>query len=67
LTGKLFSRLQIHQKEMLMRKVVGVGLISILILSLAAWANAEMSEKARLGRELFYDPSFGGTLEPKKN
>jgi mono/diheme cytochrome c family protein len=66
LTGKLFSKLQIHQKEMLMRKVVGVGLISILILSLAAWANAEMSEKARLGRELFYDPSFGGTLEPKK-
>ena len=28
--------------------------------------HAEMSEQAQLGRELFYDPSFGGTLEPKK-
>ena len=49
-----------------MLKIVGVGLISILIVSLATWADAEMSEKARLGRELFYDPSFGGTLQPKK-
>jgi mono/diheme cytochrome c family protein len=25
-----------------------------------------MSEKAQMGRELFYDPSFGGTLDPTK-
>ena len=29
-------------------------------------SQAEISEQAQLGRELFYDPSFGGTLEPKK-
>lgn len=49
-----------------MHKFVGVCLSSILILSLTALTNAEMSEKARLGRKLFYDPSFDGTLEPKK-
>ena len=49
-----------------MRKVKGVVIVTILILPFAAVANAEMSEKAQLGRELFYDPSFGGTLEPQK-
>ena len=49
-----------------MRKVKGVVIVTILILPLAAVASAEMSEKAQMGRELFYDPSFGGTLEPQK-
>ena len=49
-----------------MRKVLCIGLMTIFICSMVVWANAEMSEKARLGRELFYDPSFGGTLQPKK-
>ncbi|MDE0297308.1 MAG: c-type cytochrome [Candidatus Poribacteria bacterium] len=43
-------------------------LITILCLSLvfSIPTYAKMSEEAQLGRELFYDPSFGGTLEPKK-
>ncbi len=49
-----------------MRKVKGVVIVTILILPFAAMASAEMSEKAQMGRELFYDPSFGGTLEPQK-
>lgn len=49
-----------------MRNVKGVVIVTILILPLAAVASAEMSEKALMGRELFYDPSFGGTLEPQK-
>ena len=39
---------------------------SCVIFSFTLIANAEMSDKAQLGRELFYDPSFGGTLDPKK-
>lgn len=49
-----------------MRKVKGVVIVTILILPFAAMASAEISEKAQRGRELFYDPSFGGTLEPQK-
>jgi mono/diheme cytochrome c family protein len=49
-----------------MHKVVAFGLTAFLTLSLAVLVNAEMSEKAQMGRELFYDPSFGGTLDPTK-
>ena len=49
-----------------MRKIVVFGLSALLIISLAPLAGAEMSEKAQMGRELFYDPSFGGTLAPDK-
>ena len=49
-----------------MRKVVIFGSSTLLVLILAALVSAEMSEKAQLGRELFYDPSFGGTLDPVK-
>ncbi|MCH8293796.1 c-type cytochrome [Candidatus Poribacteria bacterium] len=49
-----------------MRKIVTAGLSILLVTSLAFLASAEISDKAQLGRELFYDPSFGGTLDPKK-
>ena len=41
-------------------------LVSSLLFFPATLAQAEISEQAQLGRELFYDPSFGGTLNPKK-
>ena len=49
-----------------MYKIIFFGLTALLMLSLATIVNAEMSEKAKLGRELFSDPSFGGTLDPAK-
>ena len=49
-----------------MYRIVVFGLTTLLTLSLAIIANAEMSEKAKMGRELFSDPSFGGTLDPTK-
>ena len=47
-----------------MRKILTFGLSTLLIISLVGLAYAQMSDKAKMGRELFYDPSFGGTLEP---
>ena len=41
-------------------------LASCLLFFSTPLAQAEISEQAQLGRELFYDPSFGGTLNPKK-
>ena len=41
-------------------------IVLFLIFVFTLLTHAEMSEQAQLGRELFYDPSFGGTLEPKK-
>ena len=49
-----------------MRKIAAFGLSSLLIISLTMLADAQMPDKAKLGRELFYDPSFGGTLAPDK-
>ena len=49
-----------------MRKVLVLGLSTLLVITLASLASAQMSEKAKMGRELFYDPSFGGTLDPNK-
>ena len=49
-----------------MYRIVVFGLTTLLTLSLVTITNAEMSEKAKMGRELFSDPSFGGTLDPAK-
>ena len=53
-----------------MRKTsFGLGstlIVLCLIFLFTLPTHAEISEQAQLGRELFYDPSFGGTLEPKK-
>lgn len=49
-----------------MYRIVVFGLTVLLTLSLVTITNAEMSEKAKMGRELFSDPSFGGTLNPSK-
>lgn len=49
-----------------MYRAVVFVLAALLTLSLATIVNAEMSEKAKMGRELFSDPSFGGTLDPAK-
>ena len=38
----------------------------VVIFLFISQSQSEISEQAQLGRELFYDPSFGGTLEPKK-
>lgn len=49
-----------------MYRAVVFVLAALLTLSLATIVNAEMSENAKMGRELFSDPSFGGTLDPAK-
>ena len=48
-----------------MRKIFTLGLSTLLIISLVGLTHAQMSDKAKMGRELFYDPSFGGTLDPE--
>ena len=49
-----------------MYRIVVFGLTALLTFSLVTITNAEMSEQAKMGRELFSDPSFGGTLDPAK-
>ena len=49
-----------------MYRIVVFVLAALLTLSLATIVNAEMSAEAKMGRELFSDPSFGGTLDPAK-
>ena len=49
-----------------MYRIVVFVLAALLTLSLATIVNAEMSAEAKIGRELFSDPSFGGTLDPAK-
>ena len=49
-----------------MRHFVWFLLSIALMMSLALVTHAQLSEKAQLGRELFHDPTFKGTLEPKK-
>ena len=39
---------------------------SCLIFLFTLLTHAEISKQVQLGRELFYDPSFGGTLDPKR-
>ena len=45
---------------------IAILVTALLMLSLATIAKTEMSEKAKMGRELFSDPSFAGTLDPAK-
>ena len=49
-----------------MYRIIVLGLTALLTLALAITGNGEMSEKAKMGRKLFSDPSFGGTLDPAK-
>lgn len=49
-----------------MRKFVLFSFSGILIMAIAILTHAQMSEKAQLGRELFNDPTFKGTIDPKK-
>lgn len=50
-----------------MRKFVSFSLCSVLIIGFILLAHAQMSQmsdKAQLGRELFHDPTFKGTIKP---
>ena len=50
-----------------MRKFVSFSLCSVLIIGFILLAHAQMSQmsdKAKLGRELFHDPTFKGTIKP---
>ena len=49
-----------------MRQFVWFSLSVALLMGLVLVTHAQLSEKAQLGRELFHDPTFKGTLEPKK-
>ncbi len=49
-----------------MRKILVFGLNALLVITFASLASAQMSAKAKMGRELFYDASFNGTLDPAK-
>ncbi|MCY3722868.1 cytochrome c [Candidatus Poribacteria bacterium] len=48
----------------MMRKLVLFGLCGALIAGFILLTQAQMSDKAQLGRELFHDPTFKGTLKP---
>ena len=48
-----------------MRKLLFWGLILFLTFFETS-AKSEIFPQAKLGRELFYDPSFGGTIDPNK-
>ena len=49
-----------------MRKFVSFALYGALITAFILLAQAQMSDKAQLGRELFNDPTFKGTIDPSK-
>ena len=50
-----------------MRKFVSLSIcVVILIAALVYFTQAQqLGEKAQLGRELFHDPTFKGTISPK--
>ena len=48
----------------MMRKFVSFGLCSVLVVGFILLTQAQMSDKAQLGRELFHDPTFKGTIKP---
>jgi mono/diheme cytochrome c family protein len=50
----------------MMRKFVVFGLCGVLIMAFVFLTQAQMSDKAQLGRELFHDPTFKGTIDPSK-
>ena len=47
----------------MMRKVVLFALCGVLITAFIFFTQAQMSDKAQLGRELFHDPTFKGTIK----
>lgn len=47
-----------------MRKFVAFSLCSVLTVGLIFFSQAQLSDKAQLGRELFHDPTFKGTIKP---
>lgn len=47
-----------------MRKFVAFSLCSVLTVGLIFLSQAQLSDKAQLGRELFHDPTFKGTIKP---
>ena len=49
-----------------MRKFISFALCGVLITAFIFFTQAQMSDKAQLGRELFHDPTFKGTIEPSK-
>ena len=50
----------------MMRKLVSFALCGVLITAFIFFTQAQMSDKAQLGRELFHDPTFKGTIKPGK-
>lgn len=50
-----------------MRKFVSFLFTGVLIIAVVLLTHAQMSDKAQLGRELFHDPTFKGTLKPGKS
>ncbi len=49
-----------------MRKFVSFALCGVLITAFILFTHAQMSDKAQLGRELFHDATFKGTIKPGK-
>ena len=49
-----------------MRKFVSFALCGVLITPFILFTHAQMSDEAQLGRELFHDPTFKGTIKPGK-
>ena len=49
-----------------MRKFVSFALCGVLIAAFIFLTHAQMSDKAQLGRELFHDSTFKGTIKPGK-
>ncbi|RKU20157.1 hypothetical protein C6500_09375 [Candidatus Poribacteria bacterium] len=47
-----------------MRKFVAFSFCSVLTVGLIFLSQAQLSDKAQLGRELFHDPTFKGTIKP---
>lgn len=49
-----------------MRKLVSLSICVLLIAALVYFTQAQqLNDKAQLGRELFHDPTFKGTIPPK--
>lgn len=47
-----------------MRKFVAFFVCSVLIVGFIFFSQAQLSDQAQLGRELFHDPTFKGTIKP---
>ena len=49
-----------------MRKLISFAISPALILAFILLARSQGSDEAQLGRELFHDPTFKGTIDPSK-